>query len=159
KYLIEMFGANPRGRSTLDYRNALEAFLLQAGGEGGEILALIFYERQKLNPAYIETVRTFLHLVTNQYKLLHVLILRQLELLPKLRRKRNFMDRINLSYMINPLSYTDTREMIRFRLERAGYKGGELFTEEAMALIYDHSKGSPRKITLLCHHSLELLIM
>jgi type II secretory pathway predicted ATPase ExeA len=100
-----------------------------------------------------------LNFETNEYKLLQVIILGQLELLPKLRRKRNFMDRINLSYMINPLSYADTREMIRFRLERAGYKGDKLFTEGAIAQIYDHSKGSPRKITLMCHHALELLIM
>ena len=159
KYLIEMFGANPRGRSTLDYRNALEAFLLQAGVEEGKIVALIIDEGQKLTAAYIETIRTLLNFETNEHKLLQVIILGQLELLPKLRRKRNFMDRINLSYMINPLSHTDTREMIHFRLERAGYKRGELFTEEAISLIYNHSKGSPRKITLLCHHALELLIM
>ncbi len=159
KYLVEMFGASPRGRSTLDYRNALEAFLLRAGVEEGKTVALIIDEGQKLAPAYIEAIRTLLNFETNEYKLLQVIILGQLELLPKIRRKRNFMDRINLSYMINPLSYTDTREMIRFRLERAGSKGDELFTEEAMALIYDHSKGSPRKITLMCHHALESLIM
>ena len=61
--------------------------------------------------------------------------------------------------MINPLSYADTQAMIRFRLDRAGYKGSGLFTDEAIALIYDHSKGSPRKITLMCHHALESLIM
>ena len=69
------------------------------------------------------------------------------------------MDRINISYMINPLSYADTEEMIRFRLERAGYKGNGLFTSDALGLVYDHSKGSPRKITLMCHHALESLIM
>jgi general secretion pathway protein A len=159
KYLVETFGASPRGRSTLDYRNALEAFLLRTGVEEGKIVALIIDEGQKLTPAYIETIRTLLNFETNESKLLQVIILGQLELLPKIRRKRNFMDRINLAYMINPLSYTDTREMILFRLRQAGYKGGELFTEEAMALIYDHSKGSPRKITLLCHHALASLIM
>jgi general secretion pathway protein A len=137
----------------------LEAFLLQSGVEDGKIVALIIDEGQKLTATYIETIRTLLNFETNEHKLLQVIILGQLELLPKLRRKRNFMDRINLSYMINPLSYADTREMIRFRLERAGYKGGELFTEEAISLLYNHSKGSPRKITLMCHHSLELLIM
>jgi type II secretory pathway predicted ATPase ExeA len=49
--------------------------------------------------------------------------------------------------------------MIRFRLERAGYKGNGLFTSDAIGLVYDHSKGSPRKITLMCHHALESLIM
>ena len=79
----------------------MEAFLLQAGIEEGKIVALID-EGQKLTPAYIETIRTLLNFETNEYKLLQVIILGQLELLPKLRRKRNFMDRINLSYMINP---------------------------------------------------------
>lgn len=159
KYLAEMFGATPRGRSTLDYRNALEAFLLQAGVEENKVVILIIDEGQKLTPSYIEIIRTLLNFETNEYKLLQVIILGQLELLPKIRRKRNFMDRINLSYMINPLSFDDAKKMINFRLAMAGYKGNELFTEEAMSLIYDHSKGSPRKITLLCHHALESLIM
>jgi general secretion pathway protein A len=159
RYLVEMLGATPRGRSTLDYRNALEAYLFQAGVEESKVVALIIDEGQKLTPSYIETIRTLLNFETNEYKLLQVIILGQLELLPRIRRKRNFMDRINLSYMINPLSYADTQEMIRFRLEQAGYKGDGLFTHEATGLIYDHSKGSPRKITLMCHHALESLIM
>jgi general secretion pathway protein A len=159
RYLVEMFGATSSGRSTLDYRNALEAFLFQAGVEEGKIVVLIIDEGQKLTPSYIETIRTLLNFETNEHKLLQVIILGQLEILPKIRRKRNFMDRINLSYMINPLSLTDTEQMIHFRLEQAGFNGGNLFTDEAITLIYDHSKGSPRKITLMCHHALELLIM
>jgi general secretion pathway protein A len=159
RYLVEMFGATPRGRSTLDYRNALEAYLFQTGVEEGKVVALIIDEGQKLTPSYIETIRTLLNFETNEYKLLQVIILGQLELLPRIRRKRNFMDRINLSYMINPLSSIDTQEMVHFRLEQAGYKGNGLFTNEATALIHEHSKGSPRKITLMCHHALESLIM
>lgn len=159
KYLVEAFGATPRGRSTLDYRNALESFLFQAGVEEDKVIVLIIDEGQKLTPSYIESIRTFLNFETNEYKLLQVIILGQLELLPKIRRKRNFMDRINLSYMINPLSFDDTKQMIRFRLEMAGFNGNTLFMDEAMTLIYDHSKGSPRKITLMCHHALESLIM
>ena len=159
RYLVEMFGATPRGRSTLDYRNALETFLFQAGVEEGKVVVLVIDEGQKLTPTYIETIRTLLNFETNEYKLLQVIVLGQLELLPKIRRKRNFMDRINLSYMINPLSYPDTKKMIHFRLEQAGFTRDALFTDEATLLIYDHSKGSPRKITLMCHHALESLIM
>ena len=159
RYLVEIFGAVPQGRSTLDYRNALETYLLRAGIEEGKIIVLIIDEGQKLTPTYIETIRTLLNFETNEYKLLQVIILAQLELLPRIRRKRNFMDRVNLSYMINPLSLEDTKLMIRFRLIQAGSYGQTLFTDDAIALIYDHSKGSPRKITLMCHHALESLIM
>ena len=159
RYLVETFGALPQGRSTLDYRNALESYLFQTGVEKDKVVVLIIDEGQKLTPTYIETIRTLLNFETNEYKLLQVIILGQLELMPKIRRKRNFMDRINLTYMINPLSLEDTTQMIQFRLMRAGLNGHTLFTDDAMALIYDHSKGSPRKVTLMCHHALESLIM
>ena len=100
----------------------MEAFLLQAGIEEGKIVALIIDEGQKLTPAYIETIRTLLNFETNEYKLLQVIILGQLELLPKLRRKRNFMDRINLSYMINPLVCRH-REMIALVSSEQGTRG------------------------------------
>ena len=50
RYLVEMFGATPRGRSTLDYRNALEAYLFQTGVEEGKVVALLIDEGQKLTP-------------------------------------------------------------------------------------------------------------
>jgi general secretion pathway protein A len=133
--------------------------LLKAGVEEGKVVVLIIDEGQKLTPTYIETIRTLLNFETNEFKLLQVIILGQLELMPKIRRKRNFKDRINLSYMINPLSLDETKQMIQYRLNQAGLNGKELFTDDAMTLIHDHSKGSPRKITLLCHHALESLIM
>jgi len=159
RHLIEIFGVQAKGRSTLDYRNALQDYLLKAGVEEGKVVVLIIDEGQKLTPTYIETIRTLLNFETNEFKLLQVIILGQLELMPKIRRKRNFMDRINLSYMINPLSLDETKQMIQYRLTQAGLNGKELFTDDAMALIHDHSKGSPRKITLICHHALESLIM
>jgi general secretion pathway protein A len=159
RHLIEMFGVQPKGRSTLDYRNALQDFLLKAGVEEGKVVVLVIDEGQKLTPTYIETIRTLLNFETNEFKLLQVIILGQLELMPKLRRKRNFMDRINLSYMINPLSLEETKQMVQYRLGQAGFNGKKLFTDEAITLIHDHSKGSPRKITLICHHALESLIM
>ncbi len=35
---------------------------------------------------------------------------------------------MNLSYMINPLSLNDTRQMIKFRLHQAGVDGDTLFS-------------------------------
>ncbi len=50
--------------------------------------------------------------------------------------------------------------MIDFRLHQAGFdEGASLFSEEAMKLIYEYTQGYPRKVTLVCHDALELLIM
>jgi general secretion pathway protein A len=84
----------------------------------------------------------------------------QTELLPRIKRIRNFVDRIALKYTINPLDESETKEMIDFRLKQAGYKIiGNLFTDEAIRLIYQHTQGYPRKISMLCHDALETIVM
>jgi general secretion pathway protein A len=84
----------------------------------------------------------------------------QMELLPRLKRIRNFMDRVALKYAINPLDETETREMIEFRLKQAGYNQTDnIFAEEAIGLIYQHTQGYPRRIAKICHDALETAVM
>jgi general secretion pathway protein A len=97
---------------------------------------------------------------TNEYKLLQLVIMAQIELLPRIKRIRNFMDRVAMKYMINPLDEIETKEMIEFRLKQAGYsRGYSLFTDEAVKMIYQQSQGYPRKIAMLCHDALEVIVM
>ena len=158
--LTRMFQAKPSFRSTMDYREAIEKYLFQKGVEENKTVILLIDEGQKLTPSLLEILRTLLNYETNEYKLLQLVILSQMELLPKVRRIRNFMDRISLKYIINPLDEQETGEMINFRLQQAGYQlHSSLFTDEAVKDIYSHSQGYPRKITLLCHNALEALVM
>lgn len=158
--LGKMFGVNPAFRSTLDYKDALEKYLFQKGVDENKTIVLLIDEGQKLTPTQVEILRTLLNYETNQYKLLQLIILSQIELLPKIRRIRNFMDRINLKYIINPLDEDETKALINFRLRQAGYAGEEpLFTNNAIKHIYEHTQGYPRKISMVCHDALEMLIM
>jgi general secretion pathway protein A len=158
--LARMFGVNPSFRSTLDYKDALEKYLFQKGVDEKKTIVLLIDEGQKLTPTQVEILRTLLNYETNEYKLLQLIILSQIELLPKIRRIRNFMDRINLKYIINPLDESETRALINFRLKQAGHDGEEdLFTDNAVRHIYEHTQGYPRKISMLCHDALEMLIM
>ncbi|MFC1807531.1 ExeA family protein [Candidatus Omnitrophota bacterium] len=158
--LGKMFGVTPSFRSTLDYKDALERYLFQKGVDENKHIILLIDEGQKLTPTQIEILRTLLNYETNEYKLLQLVILSQIELLPKIRRIKNFMDRINLKYIINPLDERETRAMINFRLQQSGYASNEeLFTSGAIRLVYQHTQGYPRQISMLCHDALEALIM
>jgi general secretion pathway protein A len=158
--LGKIFGVSPLFRSTLDYKDALEKYLFQKGVEENKTIILLIDEGQKLTPTHLEILRTLLNYETNEYKLLQLIILSQIELLPKVRRIKNFMDRVNLKYIINPLDDKETKAMINFRLQQAGYNSPEpLFTDNAVRLIYQHTQGYPRQISMLCHDSLERLIM
>lgn len=158
--LIKMFGMKPEFRSTLDYKEAIERYLFRKGVDENKTIVLLIDEGQKLNANQLELLRILLNYETNEYKLLQLVILSQTELLPRLRKIKNFMDRIALKYIINPLDESETKEMITFRLRQAGYTAQEsLFTDDAIKLIYEHTQGYPRRIALLCHDSLEALIM
>lgn len=159
-YLAKIFGIKPPFRSALDYKEAIERFLFKKCVEDEDIVVLIIDEAQKLSASSLEMLRTLLNFETNEYKLLQLVIIGQTELLPRLKRIRNFSDRISLKYMLNPFDIDETRSMIHFRLKQAGYDSEKaLFTDGATDLIYQYTQGYPRRIANLCHMALEELVM
>ena len=159
-YLAKTFGIKPSFRSALDYKEAIERFLFKKCVEEENIVILIIDEAQKLSASSLEILRTFLNFETNEYKLLQLVIIGQTELLPRLKRIRNFSDRVSLKYILNPFDMDETRSMIEFRLKQAGYDSAKtLFTSEAMDLVYRYTQGYPRRIASLCHMALEELVM
>lgn len=157
--LCASFGTDTSSRSTFEYKNDLENYLLQKGVKEKKAVVLIIDEGQKLTPTYIEVLRTLLNYETNEYKLLQLVIFSQPEFLHKMRRQPNFLDRISLGYNINPLNLKDSKGMINFRLKIAGMNSNRiLFTDKAIGLIYTHTQGYPRRIAMFCHDSLISMI-
>ncbi|MCH7761807.1 AAA family ATPase [candidate division TA06 bacterium] len=158
--LVKMFSVRPFSRSTLDYKDAIEKYLFQKGVQENKTIILLIDEGQKLTAPFLEILRTLLNYETNEFKLLQLVILAQMELLPRLRKIKNFMDRIGLKYIINPLDEGETRQMIAFRLAQAGFNSGpQLFADDAVRLIFEVTQGYPRRIAILCHQALEQLVM
>ena len=141
-------------------REALERFLFQKGVVEHKTVVLIVDEAQKLNQMSLESLRVLLNYETNQFKLLQLVLLGQLELQVKLRDIPNFLDRISFKGMIEPLDFEETKELIFFRMKQAGYQERmELFLEDALKTIYEYTGGYPRQVTLLCHRALKELLL
>jgi len=137
-----------------------EKFLIRKSVEEKQSVILIIDEAQKLNLSTLETIRVLLNFETNEYKLLQLVLLGQVELYPKLVNMPNLMDRISFKYTLNPLDAKETRDLIHFRINKAGYSSRmELFLDEAVHEIYNYTRGYPRRITMLCHHVLKELIL
>ena len=160
--LIRTFGIEitQRNPNILDFKDAIKNYLYRVGIEEGKTIVLLIDEAQKLNPLSLEILRVFLNYETNEYKLLQLVLLSQIELLPRLRQIKNLWDRISLKYVLNPLDMQETRELIDFRLKRAGFRGGPpLFNREAISEIYRHTQGYPRRISMVCHNALKELVI
>lgn len=159
-HLTKLFGISPFFRSTIDHREAIEKYLFQKCAEERKTVVLIIDEGQKLTQPHLEILRTLLNYETNEYKMLQLVILAQMELLPRIKRVRNFFDRISLKYMLNPLDEGETGKLIEFRLRQAGYVGEKsLLSPEALRKVYEYTQGYPRKIAVVCHNAMEHLIM
>lgn len=158
--LVRMFGIRPNTRSTLDYKEELEKYLFRKGVDEHKTVVLLIDEGQKLSTPFLEILRTLLNYETNEYKLLQLVIVSQMELLPRIKKIRNFYDRIGLKYIINPLDEKETKELIEFRLKEAGCEPArKLFTDEAINRVFEYAGGYPRKISIACHNALEALVM
>ncbi len=144
----------------LDLRDAVEKFLIQKSIEEKQTIILIIDEAQKLNLVTLEVLRVLLNFETNEYKLIQLVLLGQLELYPKIINMPNFLDRISFKYTLNPLGPQETKQMIEFRIKKAGYESHvPLFNDEAISEIYNVTRGYPRSITMLCHTLLKELVM
>lgn len=143
----------------LDYKEAIKKYLYQKGVEENKTIVLVVDEAQKLNPLSLESLRVLLNYETNEFKLLQLVLFGQMELLPRIKELKNFIDRVVLKYVLNPLDEQETRDMIDFRLRQAGFNSEfKLFTDEGVSEVYKYSQGYPRRINLLCHNSLRALI-
>jgi general secretion pathway protein A len=104
----------------------------------------------------MENLRLLSNLETPKHKLVQIVLSGQPELEAKLARPelRQLTERISIRRYIDPLKEKETYEYIRHRLDVAEYKGPMLFLPEAQRLIWQISRGVPRKINILCDNAL-----
>ncbi|HPS20037.1 MAG TPA: AAA family ATPase [Candidatus Omnitrophota bacterium] len=141
-------------------RNAFESFLLHKNLNENKTVVLIIDESQKLSDSTLESLRVLLNYETNDFKLIQIVLMGQLELCPKIIKMPNFYDRIDFRYTLNPLGFEETKELIEFRIRQAGFKEPRyLFLDDAIREIYYATKGYPRGIIRKCHSCLRALIM
>jgi len=150
-YLHKLFGITGPTTYRAEMMDRIEHFLIDVSVKEQKKIVLIIDEGQKMGAEQIEIIRTLLNFETNDQKLIQVIIFAQPELQTVIDEHPNFRDRIALGYQIPPLGQKDTIEFINHRLRVAGDKEGILITQEAKEMIYQETKGYPRKIVVFAH--------
>jgi len=118
--------------------------------QAGRDSVVIVDEAQLIDDdAVFEELRLLLNFQTDDQFLLTLLLVGSPELGAKVRRLKHLDQRISLRYHLNTLDYTHTASYIGHRLKMAG-QPDQLFTEEAVKLIFDFTRGTPREINNLC---------
>jgi len=119
-------------------------------------VVLIIDEAQNLTPKVLEEVRMLSNLETEREKLIQIILVGQPQLKAKLENPKleQLKQRIAVYYHLNSLSNSETQDYILHRLKLVSQNGCDIFSTEVMGLVYEHSRGIPRLINLICDSAL-----
>jgi len=116
----------------------------------GRDTVVIVDEAQLLEDASLfEELRLLLNFQTDDRFLVTVLLIGSPELREKIRALKHLDQRIAIRYHLNALDYAHTAAYVAHRLKMAG-RTRPLFTEDAIQLIFDFTRGTPREINNVC---------
>ncbi len=129
--------------------------LLQLARNNKQVV-LVVDEAQAMPRETIECLRLLTNLETEKRKLLQVVMLGQPELDSMLSRAdlRQLKQRIIFSENLQPFSKQGVLDYIKHRLQSAGNMRSDIFSKNAMRLVYYGSGGIPRLINVLAHKAL-----
>ena len=141
--------------SVKTYVDAINRYLLASHGQGKNNV-LIIDEAQNLSAAVLEQLRLLTNLETSERKLLQIILIGQPELRAMLARPEleQLAQRVIARYHLGSLSAAETASYVAHRLAVAGAAPLAPFPGRLTQLIYQLSKGVPRRINLLCDRAL-----
>lgn len=134
--------------------NILYDFLMDQYGKGKRPL-LIIDEAQNLELSALEEVRMLFNLQAEDQLLLQIVLVGQTNLRDKLLEPclDQMRQRIGVRFHLSPLSKDETSAYIKARLEKA-CGDNDIFSSEAIDLVFEKSEGVPRIINSLCDAAL-----
>jgi type II secretory pathway predicted ATPase ExeA len=134
----------------------LKEALTEVKERGGKNI-IVVDEGQMLCEAkdVLQELRTLINLMHNN-EYLHTFILSgQRALWNTIKGMPEFWQRLPVRYYFIPLRVEETKELVKYRLKKAGLdEGREIFANDALEIIHRYSMGSPRTIIALSDLSL-----
>ncbi|MHB8110214.1 MAG: AAA family ATPase [Syntrophorhabdaceae bacterium] len=126
----------------------LKSALIESKQQGGKNI-IVIDEGQMLCESrnVLQELRVLINLTHNN-EYLHTFILSgQKALWDTLQEMPEFWQRLPVRYYLTPLRFDETRELIRYRLNKAGLDvAREIFADDAVEIIHKYSRGLPRTI-------------
>ena len=146
---LYQLGVESRDKTKSELLHQLNDVFFRNFREGRDTVLIVDEAQLIEDDAVFEELRLLLNFQTDNRFLVTLLLIGSPELAVKVRRMKHLDQRITLRYHLNTLDYTHTSNYIAHRLKMAG-RAKQLFTEEAIKLIFDFTRGTPREINNLC---------
>lgn len=120
--------------------------------EEGTRALLIIDEAQDLSASALEELRLLTNLQLNNQPLLQIFLVGQENLRDLVQKPsmEQVHQRLVAACHLESLNEADTKAYIHHRLDRVGWKDDPIIDQGVFPLVYQFSKGVPRRINLIC---------
>ena len=117
---------------------------------------LVIDQAEELTPEMLVDVAALHELQCQAGHLLQMILLGRPQIMEQLQHPRfeRLHQRVFGERHLKQLTLGETAGYIAHRLQLAGAEGRVLFTEEAVQLVQEHSRGNPRRINQICNAAL-----
>lgn len=153
-WVLMGFGQTFSGKSHVELFSQLQAFFIGEYAKGRRVV-LIIDEAQNLSADMLEELRMLSNINAGKDQLLQLILVGQPELKELLNRPGmlQLAQRIGSDFHLTPLQKEEVHFYIDTRLSVAGCKR-RLFTDRAIKLIAEESRGVPRVINIIADTAL-----
>lgn len=151
--LLYQLNVQPR-RGFAENKRLLTQIMLEWHQKGVKPIAIID-EAQELGVPMLSELRFALNYQTDSFSPLTIILTGQPQLTETLRLQvlECIRQRITIHYRLPALSEKEVPAYILHHLRIAGVDR-QIFTDEAMTMIYQYSKGLPRRINNICRYAI-----
>jgi len=147
--VLYQLGIESQGTTKTDLLHQLNDVFFR-NFQAGRDTVIIVDEAQLIDDdAVFEELRLLLNFQTDDRFLVTLLLIGSPELAAKVRRLKHLDQRIAIRYHLNTLDDAHSAAYIAHRLQMAG-QSRPIFTEAAVKLIFDFTRGTPREINNIC---------
>jgi len=151
--VAQLLGISKVSEERAKLMSVLYQRLLKIHQEGKKAVVVIDEANMLQNQEVMEEIRGLLNLEVSNTRLICFLLFGLMELEKYLSLNESLNQRVAMKYKLEPLKPDQVQTYIFHRLQIAGRKD-ELFTDKALGLISDYSRGIPRLINTICDNAL-----
>lgn len=150
RHMLEQMGAEPKDAADKsELYNQLGSCFLENASRGLHNLVVLDEAQSLPLDSLYEELRLLLNYQLNDRNLVTLLLVGQDDLWNRVSQMPQLADRFAVKCRLQELDFEQTTTYIRHRLEHFG-GDREIFSDEALKLIHESSRGIPRRINNLC---------
>jgi general secretion pathway protein A len=146
--IVYQLGMEP-AKTKVEVLRLLNDRLLANYQQGRQTIIVVDEAQAIPDNQVFEELRLLLNFQLNDRFLLTLVLMGQPELNNRVMALKQFAQRISIKYHLGAFSAEETEQYVAFRL-KAAHCEREVFSKDALAVIFQHSGGIPRSINRLC---------